>query len=154
MIRFGVLVILAAAGAAGCEPAAPGAAGTVDLGPGVDASAFQTLALRAFPRPPAAFDPSLPIPWGPWEKEPLAALTFPHPYRIGGGIGDVDSTEYLFVAWLSNRGDDTLKVDNSALDPGDVYCAVPFHIDAGRFDGDNVTTGVDCTLSEVVPASP
>jgi hypothetical protein len=150
-----VLTILtvAAVGAAGCEPAAPGAAGTVSLGPDVDSSSFQTLALRAFARPSAAFDPSLPIPWGPWKNEALAALTFPHQYKIGGGIGDVDDTEMLFVAWLSHRGDDSLKVDNSGLDPGDVYCSVPFHIDAGRFDGDNVTYDVDCTLTEVVPAS-
>ena len=38
------------------------------------------------------------------------------------------------------------------LDPGDVFCAVPFRVAHARSSSDAVTANVDCTLAEVVPA--
>lgn len=153
-IRSPLLAILlvTAGAAAGCEPAAPGASGVISLAPGAQPIAFKTLALRAFARPSGAFDPSRPISHNLSKNEPLTALSFPHPYRIGGGIGKVDFTDWLFVAWFSQRGSDDLHDDVDGLDPGDVFCAVPFRVARARSSSDAVTYNVDCTLAEVVPA--
>jgi len=112
----------------------------------------KTLALRAFARPSGTFDPSRPIPRTLSKNEPLIALTFPHAYRIGGGTGTVDFTDWLFVAWFSQRDRDDIHDEVGGLDPGDVFCAVPFRVAHARSSSDAAPPNVDCTIAEVVPA--
>ena len=147
-----------AASAAACDPSGPGAEGTISLGPDVDASAFQSLVLRAFANPSkAAFDPSLPIPLdAELDFLSLSENRFPLRYRVGGGIGTTEVETWMFVASLSPLARAPAWQDNEPnLAPGDVFCAVPFRLQwcdfAGGYCGQ---TRVNCTLADVVPASP
>jgi hypothetical protein len=146
---FLTLVFLAVA--AGCDPAGPGASGTINVGETIDVTAFSTLAVRAFPDPSGSFDPTLPIASGVEPvDERLAGLVFPHHYRIGGGIGGTQIADWRLVAWLSRAPEQGAN----RPDANDVYCSVRFEVrrESGYYGG--VTDGVDCTIENVVPAAP
>jgi hypothetical protein len=151
-----VLALAAVASAAGCDPEGPGASGVISLGPDVDASAFQSLAMRVFANPSSAsFDPSAAIPHDDdAHVESLADIAFPFRYKVGGSIGTSDVATWMFVAWLSHR-DPPALVLGAGIDPGDVFCAVPFSVrrcDGAGVDGYcAVTPGVDCTLTNAAP---
>jgi hypothetical protein len=136
--------------AAGCDQPGPGATGVIMLGPDVDASGFETLAVRVFPNPAAGFDPSRPIPTLTLALDrPVAGVSFPYPYALGAKTGETDVESWQLVAWLSRRtGDDVRDID-----PGDVYCALPFQVeDCGRSSSAcELTHGLDCYLATVAP---
>jgi len=76
---------------AGCDPGGPGASGTVTLGAGVDPAAFAILELRAFAPAGATYAPAtndIAGQPGLFRKSiPLAGITFPCDYELGGGLG-------------------------------------------------------------------
>jgi len=159
MIRWRLLMALSAvtASVAACDPTGPGTEGTISLGPDVDASAFQTLVLRAFANPSSApFDPFLPIPLdAELDYLSLSEIMFPFRYRLGGGIGTTDVETWMFVASLSPRARAPARNDNEPdLAPGDVFCAIPYREQwcdfAGGYCGQ---TRVNCTLADIVPAA-
>ena len=122
----------------------------INLWTDVDATGFETIALRAFPNPSGSFDPAAPIPAGALARSvPLTSVTFPFEYELGAGTGVNRETSWQFVAWLSHQ--DWREVDGLA--PGDIYCALPF--DGWRDDTgagpSELTAGVDCFLATVVP---
>lgn len=146
--RLSFLVVVLAGG---CGGDGPGARGVITLGPGVDASAFQTLALRAFPNPSRAFDPAAPIP-GSGVAQNASLLTssdFPREYTLGAGTGTTNVAHWLFVAWLSHRDPSA----TTTIESGDVYCTVPFESDdCGRTSNFcALTSHVDCVLATVAP---
>lgn len=143
-------VVAIAAATAGCDQPGPGATGSIILGPDVDPSGFETLAVRVFPNPAGSFDPSRPIPTLTLALErPLAGLSFPYPYALGAKTGETDVEAWQLVAWLSRRGLDDVR----DIDPADVYCALPFQADdCGRQTSRCILTpGVDCYLATVAP---
>jgi hypothetical protein len=148
-----VMLALAAPALAGCSYYGPGSSGVISLGPGLDLSGYQTLALRAFDNRRGSFDPSGPVPAGYAINQPLAPLTLPWPYRIGGAVNEQsDYADWMFVAWLSHRTAEELDgADVDMLDPGDLFCVVPFRLPD---DTHGIASHVDCVLAEVVPASP
>jgi len=148
-----VLLVLVTPGVAGCSYLGPGSSGVISLGPGLDASGYQTLALRAFDNRRGSYDPTGPVPAGYAINQPLAPLTLPWPYRIGGAINEhSDYSDWMFVAWLSHRtAEDLESADVDMPDPGDLFCVVPFVLPE---DGKGIASHVDCVLAEVVPASP
>jgi hypothetical protein len=153
-LRVLVLALAVVASAAGCDPEGPGASGVISLGPAVDASAFQTLAMRVFANPSSApFDPSTAIPHDEEARvETLADIAFPFRYKVGGSIGSSDVATWMFVAWLSHR-DRSELVYRGGIEPGDVFCSVSFLVrrceSVGGFCA--VTPGVDCTLTNAAP---
>lgn len=145
MTRLILGVALVVVGTTGCDPEAPGAAGTITLDADVDATVYQALALRTFAGP---YDPSQPIPsTADREDEAVAAITFPHRYQVGGGIGSSNVGDWQLVAWLSHR---TLVDLNAATGPdaGDPRCSLAYRVGGctgmGGYCG--VTAGVDCVL--------
>jgi hypothetical protein len=142
-------IIASASTAAGCNHDGPGAMGTISLWTDVDPTAFQTIALRAFPNPSGSFDPAAPIPDGALASSvPLTSVTFPFEYELGAGEGMTSESSWQFVAWLSHQ--DWREVDGMV--PGDVYCALPFEVGSCDHAGDcYLTSGVDCILATVVP---
>jgi len=153
-LRVAMALSAVAVSVAACDPTGPGTEGTISLGPDVDASAFQTLVLRAYPNPSSApFDPSLPIPLDAERRdESVSEIMFPFHYQVGGGIGTTAIETWMFVAWLSTRARTS---DHPGLDAGDVFCAIPYREQwcdyAGAYCGQ---TRVNCTLADVVPAAP
>src|SRR5262249_36411116 len=96
-----IAVWIVVVGTAGCDYVGAGASGMVGLGSEIDASSFQTLALRAFGDSSSAFRAGQPIVDGDAEDLSLASFTFPYPYRIGGEINDgTKVADWIFVAWL------------------------------------------------------
>jgi len=141
--------------AGGCDPDAPGASGTISLGSGVDATAFQALAIRSFPNWLGAYDPSMQIEGDAYqENEAVAALEFPYQYRISGTVGTSRYADWEMVAWLSHRPPGDL-IDWTGPEPGDARCSVAFRVAACGYQGGycGVTSGVDCVLA-ASPASP
>jgi hypothetical protein len=143
-------IITAATAVAGCAGEGPGAKGTINLWRDVDATGFETIAMRAFPNLSGAFAPAAPIPAGALARNvPLTSVTFPFEYELGAGTGVNSEASWQFVAWLSHQ--DWREVDG--LVPGDIYCALPF--DGWRDDmgsgPSGLTSGVDCYLATVVP---
>jgi hypothetical protein len=151
------LLSIAAAGAAGCDPEAPGASGTITLAPGVDATAFVTLTLRTFANASGPYDPSQPIPLdADRDDRPLTAVTFPFRYDVGGGIGTSKFQSWQMVAWLSRHSLDDLR-DAVRFDPGDPFCSVAYRASPcglGTAGYCGVATGVDCVLQPSESASP
>jgi hypothetical protein len=148
-----VMLALVAATLAGCFYYGPGSSGVISLGPGFDTSGYQTLALRAFDNRAGSFDPSAPVPAGYAINQPLASLTLPWPYQIGGAQNHhSDYSDWIFVAWLSHRtAEDLDGADVDMPDPGDLFCVVPFRLPD---TSSGIAPHVDCVLAEVVPASP
>jgi hypothetical protein len=150
-------LLLAVLGTAACDPEAPGATGSVTLAPGVDATAFQTLALRTFANESGPYDLSQPIPANA-ERDYVAAagLTFPHHYSVGGGIGSSLIGDWQLVAWLSHRTPSELN-QADGFDPGDALCSVAYHVrgcGAGTRGYCGVTAGVNCELAPLAQPGP
>ena len=155
-LTFIPVALLAAIALTGCDPQAPGASGTMTLGPGVDATAFQTLSMRTFANASGTFDSSTPIPADAyWDTESIAAITFPYQYFVGGAVGTSAVGEWRMVAWLSHRTSADL-VRATGPDPGDPLCSVAYHVGGcgvGLSGYCGVTGGVDCILaSSPVPS--
>ena len=148
------LLSIAAPFAAGCDPEAPGASGTLTLGAAVDAASFQTLAIRTFANESGPWDPSMVIPADADKAdEAVSAVKFPHPYRVGGEVGSSPVGDWQLVAWLSHRSEVDLR-QAASLDPGDAFCTVAYHPTAcslGTRGYCGVVAGVNCQLA---PASP
>jgi hypothetical protein len=140
--------------AAGCDPEAPGASGTMSLGSGVDATTFQTLEIRTFADTSDLYDQSQPIPSdADRDTKPVAGITFPHRYLVGGGIGSSNVGTWRLVAWLSHRAlADADQATN--FDPGDAFCSVPYRVQGCGVGLDGycgVTGAVDCILAPWPP---
>ena len=148
-----VMLALVAPALAGCSFIGPGSSGVISVGSGLDASGFQALAMRAFANPSRTFDPSRTVPAGYSINQPLAALTLPYPYRIGGTLNESsDFSDWMFVAWLSHRTAEELDLgEDDRPEPGDLFCAVPFRLPDGSH---GVAPNVNCVLEQVVAASP
>jgi hypothetical protein len=155
-LTFVPVALVAAMALTGCDPQAPGASGTMTLGPGVDATAFQTLSLRTFANASGTFDPSTPIPADAyWDTESTAAITFPYRYSVGGPVGTSAVGDWQMFAWLSHRTMVDL-IRATGPDPGDPSCSVAYRVGgcgAGLSGYCGITGGVDCVLvSSPVPS--
>jgi len=129
----------------GCDPAGPGAAGTISLAPSVDPTGFATLQLRAYPDTEKDFDPAkIPASASAERGIALSEVTFPYSYDVGEGIGTSDSSHWRMVAWLSH--DPELPARPATGDPS---CSAPFQLKAcsAGFGGYCTVSGeVDCTI--------
>ncbi len=139
-----LLATVTAAALCACDPAGPGASGTLSLKTGVDPSRFNTLQIRVFPDAAPSFDPAtLPAKRLLSGRAALSEITFPHRYEVEESIGTTPQRDWRLLAWLSTS---TGAPDHP--DAGEPWCTVPFVI--GECDGFDdycgVTRGVDCTL--------
>jgi hypothetical protein len=148
--------------ASGCipfgDPEGPGAAGTISLGAGVDASGFQTLVVRAVPDTGDAFDPAHPqftasTPDGEsaWDGDGAAldGATFPRAYQVGDVLGTTSQQHWRLFAWLSASADGS----GDAPATGEPFGTAAFDVDGcGTYGGYcAVKKGVDLSIDLKVP---
>jgi hypothetical protein len=148
-----VLVLSAGLGLAGCDPAGPGAAGTIST-KAIDPSSYQSLVVRAFPDNGQPFDPKNDLPASgmpPDDVQPLKTVSLPYRYTLGGGLGNTDRRDWRLVAWLSKKPSDS---ELSRIEPGDAFCTVRFALDGcgWQFGGYCDTKArVDCVIDQTAP---
>lgn len=163
----------------GCDPGMPGAAGTIELGSGVDASQFANIELRAIPVE-GAFDPENPAfptqvsdnlyqtgegPSAAWvgdlqsqedgviflqKGQALSDITFPFEYQLGGdGIGYTELEHWRLFAWLSTNADSHLVAAPAAGEP---YGVVDWDAKSCGMSGYcSLQTGVNVTIDKIAP---
>lgn len=135
---------------AGCDPAGPGAAGTVSASATIDAPTWTTLVIGVFADPTGTFDPSKPLPADALTSiEELRSAPLPHRYEVGGGVGTTPTRDWRMVAWLTKRPGGPF----TSVERGDAFCTTRFTIaGCGAFGGYCGTThGVDCTIDRIAP---
>ncbi len=140
---------------AGCDPVAPGAAGTVDLAANVDPASYEQLVMLIYENPSGELDlselaeiPSTTM-WT-WLSEDLAEIAFPYDYGPTGGLGTSQYSDWRLVAWLTTGQE---LPDPLAPVTGDAYGTTPFEVlSCGLLFGGycGVVEGVDVVIDEVV----
>jgi len=135
---------------AACDPAGPGAAGTISLAPNASTTGFATLEIRFYVDPSGSFDPAGPPPFPSDSSdypetltEDLARATFPYHYDLSRSLGTTNVRTWRVTAWLATaatagwpNGSEpfaTTAVPIAACDGFDGYC--------------NTTPGIDLELA-------
>jgi hypothetical protein len=134
----------------GGDPPAIRAQGTLSLGTGVDATAFQSLKLRLVPDTGGTYDPAAAFPRdAPASDGPSARTVFPHRYSIQSGVGSVPQSRWRLVAWLAQ------KPAGDEIGSGDIYGTESFTIPSCGWNGGycGQKTGLDVVL-DMDPGAP
>ncbi len=135
-------LLLAALGA--CDPAGPGASGTIRVAPSVPVAKFTTLEIRTYADQNPTFDvKDIPSESPSRVELPLATTSFPFQYNAGEALGTTEQAQWRMTAWLSS---DDAAVAPKADDP---QCSVAFSLNKcsaqfGDYCGD--TANVNCTI--------
>jgi len=134
-----------------CDPEAPGATGTVDLGPGADTSGFSWLHVAAHADADGELQVSdLVLESGqPFEdivsrRVALSDVSFPWSYELGGGVGATEIESWRVTAWIGAT-EDEVPVS------GDLWGSTPFEVaKCGRMGFCGVRSGVDVVIDTTV----
>ena len=135
----------------GCDPAGPGAAGTIELAEEAVGDTGLTLELRAYPDIYGSFDPLHGVPprdETAWSSTPLDGVLFPYEYEVSEGLGTTGEHRWRVLAWIAETGDNERPLSGewfgtAVFDVGDC---------GGTFDGYcDVTDGVHFRIEHQVP---
>jgi hypothetical protein len=147
-IRFGRALaapLVFAALLGGCDPAGPGANGTIALDPSVDIADFASLEIRVFPDPGKDFEVSRVPSDAPARASLLLSdVEFPYDYDVSEGVGTSDLKHWRMVAWLSHGGD--ARGQPAADEPS---CTAAFELEscsAGYGGYCTTTDDIDCAI--------
>lgn len=149
-----IALVVAALSLVACDPAGPGVAGTISLGPDVDPTAWKTLEMRAAPDFGTPFDPAHPnfVPDTDWVGAggELSSLSFPLDYTMGKVLGSTPQKHWRVLGWLSAAAPGTAGDFPASGEP---FGTQAFDLmKCGPAGGHCATTsGIDFTIEHVAP---
>jgi hypothetical protein len=128
----------------GCDPAGPGAEGTISLEGAVEPSQFTTLNVKVYPDSASSFSAAaVPDDLERQQSHALDEITFPYRYNVGEALGTTPHPRWRVTAWLSGNGNAVRPTD------GEPFCSVAFRLDecSAQFGDYCGTSAVDCIIA-------